>query len=55
MYTHAIVTIFEDDEDYRDIRHLDTVAKRISRLATPEDYGDEDLYVKMSKKFYVCH
>jgi len=31
----------------------DIIAKKLPRLATPEDYEDEDLYVKMTKQFYV--
>jgi len=48
---------FTEDENMgvtnMNVYHSDTIAKKLPRLATPEDYEDEDLYMKMTKQFYV--
>jgi len=52
-FSFVVSTIEDENAVSSHVNHSDTIAKRLPRLATPEDYEDEDLYVKMTKQFYV--
>ncbi|XP_065913515.1 uncharacterized protein [Dysidea avara] len=43
----------DNDENRTTVHHLDTMARKLPRLATPEDYEDEDLYIKVAQQYYV--
>jgi len=56
MYIFFAMSTIEDEnpiESHTNEYCSDAIAKRLPRLATPEDYEDEDLYLKMTKQFYV--
>ena len=53
--TYSYPNEMEAENDYKEkrLKYLQQIAGK-TEVATPDDYENEELYVKMTRHYYVC-